>query len=399
MTEAEKHGHSYGNPEWVNLGQGAPETGDIPDAPPRMTSIDVDVRTNEYSPVAGMRELREAVAELYNRRYRQGKSSKYTAENVAIASGGRLSLSRLAASLGRTHVGHFLPDYTAYEELLEQFERFIPIPIPLDPAHGYAFSAKELEEEIISRGLSALLLSNPCNPTGKLVGGAQLSAWIRKASELDCCMLFDEFYSNYIWDPVASKTGSGSAAEHVGDVNEDEVVIFDGLTKNWRYPGWRVGWTVAPKHIIDRVASVGSFMDGGASHPMQRAALQVLDPDIADQEAEAIRKHFGPKREIMLKRLVGMGIRVDAAPAGAFYVWGNVSELPEGMNTGMDFFRAALEHKVISVPGEFFDVNPGKRRSAVASRFHRFVRFSFGPTMESITEGLDRLEAMIEGNA
>lgn len=396
MTEAGKRGHQYGNPEWVNLGQGAPETGEIPGAPPRITSIDVDVRTHEYSPVVGMWELREAVADLYNQRYRRGMPSQYSAENVAIASGGRLSLSRLAAALGRTHVGHFLPDYTAYEELLDQFERFIPIPIPLNAEHGYSFGATELADEIVARGLSAVLLSNPCNPTGKLVGGAQLDAWIHTALELDCCLLFDEFYSNYIWDPVASKCGSVSAAEYVNDVDHDDVVILDGLTKNFRYPGWRVGWTLAPKHIIERVSSVGSFMDGGAAHPMQRAALALLDPERADQEAAAIRAHFAPKREVMLRRLVAMGVRVEAAPAGAFYVWGNVSELPEGMNTGMDFFRAALDQKVITVPGQFFDVNPGKRRSAVASRFHRYVRFSFGPTMDELERGLERLEAMIE---
>lgn len=395
MTEAAKRGHKYGNPEWVNLGQGAPETGEIPDAPPRVTSIDVDVRTHEYSPVVGMWELREAVANLYNERYRRGMPGQYSAENVAIASGGRLSLSRIAASLGRTHVGHFLPDYTAYEELLDQFERFIPIPIPLNAEHGYTFSASELADEVVARGLSAVLFSNPCNPTGKLVGGAQLASWVHTAVELDCCLLCDEFYSNYVWDPVASTCGSVSAAEYVEDIDSDEVVILDGLTKNWRYPGWRVGWTLAPKHIIERVSSVGSFMDGGAAHPMQRAALQLLEPAVANQEANAIRKHFAPKREFMLRRLTAMGVQIDAAPAGAFYVWGNVSGLPKGMNTGMEFFRAALDHKVITVPGQFFDVNPGKRRSATASRFHQYVRFSFGPAMDSLKDGLDRLEAMI----
>lgn len=396
MSEATKRGFTYGDPEWANLGQGAPETGQLPDSPQRIERVTVDVQQHEYSPVGGLMELRAAVAELYNRRYRRGMKSQYGPENVAIASGGRLSLSRLAAALGRTHLGHFLPDYTAYEELLEIFERFNPIPIPLDPDRGYVCSPLELEREIVHRGLGAVLLSNPANPTGKLVGGGQLEGYVRVARSLDSYLLFDEFYSHYIWDGAASPFGSVSSAAYVEDVNRDPVVILDGLTKNWRYPGWRIGWTIGPKSVIDAVSSVGSFLDGGASHPLQRAALDLLQFDHAEAEAKAIRKHFMGKRELMLRRLMGMGIRVDIAPAGAFYVWGCVDNLPPGLNDGKSFFLRALEQKVITVPGIFFDVNPGQRRFSRQSRFANYLRFSFGPETEQLRLGLDRLEEMVK---
>ena len=395
MTEAAALGYYYGNEEWANLGQGAPETGALPGGPERVSTIELTDFDHEYAPVHGTVELRQAVADLYNARYRKGMKSQYTADNVSIGAGGRLSLSRIAAVLGRMHVGHFLPDYTAYEELLDQFDRFIPIPTPLDPERGYNFSPQELEREILNRGLSAVLVSNPSNPTGKIIGGTQLQSWVSTARKLECYLLMDEFYSNYVWDPVATATGSVSAAAYVENVDEDPVVILDGLTKNWRYPGWRIGWTLAPKDVISRLSSVGSFLDGGASHPMQKAAVQLLDPAVADAEAEAIRRAFLPKRELMLQSLVRMGVQVDIAPAGAFYVWGDVSQLPEGMNTGADFCRKALEHKVICVPGQFFDVNPGKRRNSHVSRFDNYVRFSFGPDMPTITSGLERLEAMV----
>jgi aspartate/methionine/tyrosine aminotransferase len=65
------------------------------------------------------------------------------------------------------------------------------------------------------------------------------------------------------------------------------------------------------------------------------------------------------------------------------------------LNDGMGFFRAALERKVITVPGEFFDVNPGKRRSHRASRFRSYTRFSFGPPMAQVEEALTRVEALV----
>ncbi|MCA9662763.1 MAG: pyridoxal phosphate-dependent aminotransferase, partial [Myxococcales bacterium] len=121
MTEAAARGFRYGHPEWANLGQGAPETGALPGSIPRLESIPLDDTTHEYAPVVGLMELREAVADLYNQRYRRGMPSRYSAENVAIAAGGRVSLTRLATSLGAVHLGHLLPDYTAYEELLDIF--------------------------------------------------------------------------------------------------------------------------------------------------------------------------------------------------------------------------------------------------------------------------------------
>jgi N-succinyldiaminopimelate aminotransferase len=395
MTEAARLGFSYGNEEWANLGQGAPETGPLTGAPERITSIPVDARHHEYAPVPGLGDLRAAVAELYNRRYRVGMRSQYTAENVAISSGGRLALSRLAATLGRTHVGHFVPDYTAYEELLDLFELFSPIPVPLDPDRGYALSASELRAELLGRGMGAVLFSNPSNPTGRLHGGQLLASWVDVARDLHAWLLIDEFYSHYIWDSALTTNGTVSAAAFVEDVDRDPVVIVDGLTKNWRYPGFRIGWTLGPRHIIEAIGSAGSFLDGGPSHPIQAAAIPLLDPAVADAEAAAIRTHFAPKRELLLRRLAGMGVRIDAPPQGAFYVWGSVARLPEGLNEGMSFFRHALERKVITVPGEFFDVNPGKRRLTTQPRFSQHLRFSFGPDVATLQRGLDAIEQLI----
>jgi aspartate/methionine/tyrosine aminotransferase len=78
----------------------------------RPTQIDVSTNSREYGPTAGIKPLREAVAHLYNEMHRQGKSSKYTWENVAIVPGGRAGLIRIAAVLNNAYVGFFIPDYT-----------------------------------------------------------------------------------------------------------------------------------------------------------------------------------------------------------------------------------------------------------------------------------------------
>ncbi|MEI9963153.1 MAG: pyridoxal phosphate-dependent aminotransferase [Limisphaerales bacterium] len=322
--EATRHGFSYANPAWSNLGQGSPETGDIPGAPPRITAVTISEASRQYGPVAGSKALCQAVADFYNATYRRGKKSKYTADNVSIASGGRLALTRLASALGNINMGHFIPDYTAYEELLSVFKAFTPIPILLEAKSGYKISPADLKEEILGRGLSALLVSNPCNPTGQLMEGKELSAWCDLARECQCSMIFDEFYSHYIYGkmesgkPKAEMPKMVSAAEFVDDVDKDPIVVVDGLTKNWRYPGWRISWTLGPKAVIEAIASAGSFLDGGANHPFQNAALPLLDPRNAAAETLAIQKHFGKKRELLLSRLKKMNISAEPRLPGRF---------------------------------------------------------------------------------
>jgi N-succinyldiaminopimelate aminotransferase len=220
------------------------------------------------------------------------------------------------------------------------------------------------------------------------------------ARELDCTLLLDEFYSHYVWRPdLVAAGGMVSAARFVEDVDRDPVVIFDGLTKNWRYPGWRVTWTVAPRSVIEAMASAGSFLDGGGSRPLQRAAIDLVGEAHTRQEAAAIAAEFGKKRTKLLAGLRDLGFVVDLPPEGTFYIWASTEHLPRDLADGMGFFRAALARKVITVPGEFFDVDPGKRRGGRASRFVRHVRFSFGPPMARLEEALARIEALISDAA
>jgi aspartate/methionine/tyrosine aminotransferase len=338
------------------------------------------------------------------------------------------------AALGSINLCHFLPDYTAYEELLSIFRLFAPIAILLDRERGYRFDAADLRREVVGLGLGAVLRSNPCNPTGEHLRGDDLAEWVAVSRQTDCTLLMDEFYSHYAWavggaseqaraglaggargddasqEPALGEVGERlrrahhtdeaeapvSAARYVEDVDKDPVVIVDGLTKNWRYPGWRVSWTVAPKKIIEAVTSAGSFLDGGAAAPMQYATIPLLEPDRVRQEIGAIRRAFLHKRQRVLEAAREMGLVIDAPPEGTFYAWASLEKLPPPFDDGMTFFRRALEWRVICVPGEFFDVNPGKRRPGNrGKRFSQFVRLSFGPNIDEVELALKRLRAMI----
>lgn len=397
VAEAMKLGFYNGNPEWSNLGQGQPEVGDMEGAPSRISSFDVLPQDHAYGPLSGSQELRECIAAYYNRLYRNGKDSKYSADHISVVMGGRLALTRVFAALDSVRLGYRNPDYTAYEDIMNYHPGKVnPVEIKTKRKHGFNVPASELESVLTKKKLDAFLLSNPCNPTGYVLQNEELKSYVNTARKTKCTFLFDEFYSHFIYDGDKPGKGPVSAAEFVEDVDKDPVILIDGLTKSFRYPGWRVGWIVGPKEMIENINRAASAIDGGPSQPMMRAALKVLEKKNADLEVKALRKVFSKKKNLMMKALEEVGI--ECLPCnGTFYIWGNISKLPESINHALPFFHEALKHKVMTVPGYFFDVKSGKKKKTTSS-FDQWVRFSFGPTEENVIAGLARLTEMIKSH-
>lgn len=140
--------------------------------------------------------------------------------------------------------------------------------------NGFSIPPDELEGFVHQERADVFVFSNPCNPTGEVMSGQDLDRYVGMARRENCLLGSDEFYSHFIYEADGSPaSGPISAAACVGDVDKDPVVIFDGLTKSHRYPGWRCGWAVGPKHIIEMLNRAASAVDGGPSMLAQRATL------------------------------------------------------------------------------------------------------------------------------
>lgn len=394
VGEAMKLGFYNGNPEWSNLGQGQPEIGEMEGAPPRIKSFSIEPGDQAYGPLNGMQSLREKIARHYNRLYRKNYSSKYTADNVSVCMGGRLALTRVFAAMGKIRLGYKNPDYTAYEDMMNyHLGKITPVQIPTFRENNFDIPSNDFSKTIKKHRLNAYLISNPCNPTGNVISGNDLKTYVNSASENNCTLIFDEFYSHFIYNENFPGSGPVSAAACVDDVEKNPVLLIDGLTKSFRYPGWRVGWIVGPKNIIENINRAASAIDGGPSQPMMRAAMQVLEQNYADKETTALRTIFSKKKNIMLDTLKKEGIDfLDCK--GTFYLWGNIASLPQKISTAEKFFFEALKQNVMTVPGYFFDVQAGAKPKKKPA-FSQWVRFSFGPPEENMMQGLGRLTKMI----
>src|SRR3984885_11942308 len=216
--------------------------------------------------------------------------------------------------------------------MLTYLQQFVAVPSPLSAADGYHIHADKVAEEL-ARGTSVILTSNPRNPTGHALSPEELikikdicrgksqtpsptalsfpenSISDSLLSPTDrATIIFDEFYAGYNYSTNCDGT-TISAASNIVDVDADDVIIIDGLTKRFRLPGWRICWIVGPKEFISALGSCGSYLDGGANVPFQEAAIPMLDPTLVKHEMVALQKHFKEKRDYCLGRLKDIGFR------------------------------------------------------------------------------------------
>lgn len=398
IHEASKLGFYNGHPEWCNVGQGQPEVGEITGAPPRINSVSLEEPIDAaYGPVGGTPEVRAAVADWINRTYRRGLKP-YSAENISFASGGRLALTRLFSIFkDGSRIAYKNPDYTAYEDYLYPLRHSCElIELRAQEKNGFMVSDTEFSEFIKQYRPDAYIFSNPCNPTGQSVKGGSLANYVDICRKENCLLGCDEFYATFAYEEDGSPSKEPvSVLPFIEDVNKDPVVVFDGLTKGFRYPGWRAAWMVGPKYLIEIVNRAASAVDGGPSTIVQRAAIEELSSGHAEAELLATRKEFAVKRRLMIDGLQSIGIRVpDPQPLGTFYVWASLENLPGKLTDADYFFHECLKKKVITVPGHFFDVRPYRNRPTKEPYSH-LVRFSYGPNRRTVATALSRMAEVI----
>lgn len=398
VNEASKLGFYNGHPDWCNVGQGQPEVGTIEGAPERIENLKLEPSDAAYGPVGGTPEVREAIADWVNRTYRKGMS-QYTAENVSFACGGRLALTRLYSIFkDGTRIAYKNPDYTAYEDYLYPLRHNCElIELRAEEKDGFTVPVERFEDFMHDVRPNAFVFSNPCNPTGQVIKDEAMDRYIDAARKENCLLGADEFYATFSYNEDGTPADCAvSALPYVKDVNRDPVIVFDGLTKGFRYPGWRAGWAIGPKYLIEMINRAASAVDGGPSTMVQRGVIEELAPGHAEAELLATRKEFAVKRKMMIEGLAQLGIHTPAnQPLGTFYIWASIENLPGKLSDADHFFYACLQKKVITVPGHFFDVRPFRVRPT-NEPYRHWVRFSYGPNRQTIKTALERIEQVIE---
>lgn len=328
-----------------------------------------------YTPASGTPEVRKAIADWYGRFH----GLKVDATQVLVSNGAKHSIhNTLAATVGPgDEVIIPTPYWVSYSELVEMTGAK-PVLVHATPESGFKMTPEQLAAAVTPRS-RLLMLNSPCNPTGAVYSRGELTALADVVMHSDMAVLSDEIYEQLTYGD-AKPTCFATLRPGL----EQRTVTISGASKSYAMTGWRMGWAVGPKPVIDAMGNVQSQQTSCPSSVSQCALVAALTgpQDCVGQ----MRSEFAKRREIVCSWLAKIpGVRF-TKPDGAFYAFFDVSAYfgkPLAAGPVADsaaFCRAALEVAHVNL--------------VQGSAFGRegFVRMSFATSTEQIEGGLTNLQ-------
>jgi len=326
-----------------------------------------------YTPNAGIPELKKAVAE----RYRQDYGLEFEPSGVIISSGGKHALLNLMLSIVEPGDEVVIP--TPYWMTFSEQVRLAggePVLVPTSEEDGFRVTA-----DVIAPALSdktrILLVNVPSNPTGAVASDDDLRGLGDLVRDRELFFLWDDTYARLTFEapPIAG-------LRYVRRLLGERFLIAGTASKAYAMTGWRIGWAMGSKELIDACASLQSHMTSNASSIAQKACLEAVRSDQGPL-AEMIAEYKWRASRLRAGLLENSRIRC-AAPGGGFYVFPNVSSYLRRGETTTELAGALLkEERVAVVPGPAFGCEG-------------HLRVSFATSRERIEEGITRVKRFFE---
>ena len=350
----------------INLSQGFPDF----DPPAAVTDRLREVAGedyHQYSITWGAKSTREALAKKQS--LLMGFSID-PEEEVVVTCGGTEAMMAAMMTVANPgdRVAIFSPFYENYgaDTILTGAQ---PVYIPLVPP-GFSFDP-DLLEEAFRNGAKALVLCNPSNPSGKVFSRQELTIIADIIKRYDAYVITDEVYEHIVYAPnkhiyIASLPGM-----------RERTISTGSLSKTYSITGWRLGFTIAPPEITDRIRKVHDFLTVGAAAPLQEAIVTGLT--FGEEYYKELLAVYTKKRALFCEGLDSIGLTHNV-PQGAYYVLMDISEF--GVTDDLEFCEwLAREVGVGAVPGSSFFKEP----------LNNYIRFHFAKKDDTLKSALDRL--------
>ncbi len=352
----------------INLAQGFPDF----DPPKELTDRLEEISTrgpHQYPITMGAPNFRQALARKCGR-FMGRTLNPDTEIVVTIGSTEAMVDTIFALTNPGDKIVMFSPYFENYraQAIMADCE---PIFVPLVPP-TFNFDPNVLEEAF-KQHPKAILICNPSNPSGKVFTEEELKLIAGLAVKYDVYVIMDEVYEHIVYAP-----------HHHIYMNSlpgmwERTISCSSLSKTYSITGWRLGYAIAPQHLMDRIKQFHDFNTVGAPSVLMEAAIAGLDmPDSYYAEFGA---HYTHMKELFTKGLDQIGIPY-TDPQGAYFVLANIGQFLKKGQTDVEFCEEmARKVGVACVPGTSFfmeDVND-------------IVRVHFAKKDETLLEALNRL--------
>ncbi|HJO05779.1 MAG TPA: pyridoxal phosphate-dependent aminotransferase [Chloroflexota bacterium] len=358
----------------VSFGAGEPDF----DTPDHIKQAAIDAlnggATKYATPSSGIIPLKEAVAAKLARE----NALDYAPSQVIVTVGGKEALYLAFATLldEGDEVIIPAPYWVSYPEQAALCGG-VPVYVLGDVDNSFKITPAQLESAITPR-TKAFVFNSPSNPGGFLYTPAEVDALAAVLEGKDIVVFSDEMYDRIIFGDDSFKSYATASAHAY-----DHTITFNAGSKTYAMTGWRVGYAAGPADIIKGMAKIQTQTTSGTFTFGQHGLVAALNGDQAC--VEEMRQEFESRAEHIHARLNALEGVTCPRPAGAFYVFPDVSGTfaKLGVSGSIEFAQRLLEDSHVAVvPGEAFGVDSG-------------VRLSFATSMEMIDKGLDSLEKFL----
>ncbi len=251
-----------------------------------------------------------------------------------------------------------------------------PVFVPLTPPN-FSFDANVLEDAFRQQP-KAILICNPSNPSGKVFTRAELETIADLAVKYDVYVIMDEVYEHIVYAPSSHVYMNSLPGMW------ERTISCSSLSKTYSITGWRIGYAIAPKHLMDRIKQFHDFNTVGAPSPLMEAAVVGLEmPDSYYTEFAA---HYAHMKELFTTGLQRIGIPY-TDPQGTYFVLADISPYLKPGQSDVDFCEEMTRKVgVACVPGtSFFEED-----------VRNIVRMHFAKKDETLLTALDRLSTIKE---
>lgn len=363
----------------VSFGAGEPDF----NTPAHIGQAGIDAIHNgqtRYTPAAGLPELRKAVCD----KLKKDNGLEYEPAQVIISNGAKHSLINTFMAILNEGDEVIIPApfWLSYSEMV-RIAGGVPVIIHTKKENKFMMTKEELENAYTEK-TKAVVLTSPSNPTGQVMGKADLEMIAAFAISHDILVVSDEIYEKLIYDEGKHHISIASLSKEI----YDRTIVINGVSKSYAMTGWRIGYAAAPLPIAKLMASLQSHMASNPNTIAQMATIAALNGP-QDCVAEMCVE-FKKRRDYIFEREEAIPLLSALKPEGAFYLFVDVSgtygKSYEGqeIKTAADFASILLDQKYVAVvPCADFGMPD-------------YIRLSYATSMELIKKGMDRIEEMVK---
>lgn len=334
-----------------------------------------------YTGPLGTTPLREAIAGHYRDWY--GVDIDPSRIAVTTGSSGAFQLVFLAAFDPGDRVALASPGYPAYRNILAALGVQV-VEIQTGIETRYQPTPEMLDAAVVEHGpLAGVIVASPANPTGTMLGRAELAALVDWSRAHGARFISDEIYHGITFGQAGGAgAGADEALRGVSAAELDpEVIVINSFSKYWGMTGWRLGWAVLPESLISPLEALASNFALSPPAPAQELALSAFTPE-SYAERDRVVEGFARARALILEAAPALDWGTAAPADGAFYYYSELGPQLERYGTATAYARALLEQADVAiVPGVDFDPIAGDRA----------VRLSYAAGEAAVAEALDRI--------